>query len=441
MPNISVAAQLSDAYVSTWDVDIHKPDKRNTLFRTKGNQGMGFFQLLETLGASTPSGQTEISHFEEGWMHETLVSGTSVAASAAGASIAITIAASTIDTAGKYYVRPTDLVMFPNQTVGYVTQIVAGVATIVPLKATAVLGPVAAGQELIIYSNAQAERSGGVEGRISKPEEKFFTHQIIRESFDVTGTEKTNRTWLDKDSDGNDISAWHLKGQLEMDYRFALSIDGAALFGQNVDNPSLGALRTMIGLVPWIQAGGNIALYNPGLLTIADFDAMTRRLDKNFAPAESLGMLGIDLFQDIENLFTDNFVENPQIYANGSNRAQTIDIDIRQLKKTGRTYNFKKMEVFNHEKLYGAAGFDISGLGVWIPQGTTKDSKTKEVIPYVGMRYKQLGKTSRRMRVWSTGGAKETNQTSDIDEEKMHMLTEMATQFVANGSFYLMKQV
>lgn len=441
----SVSARHSDAFISTFDIDIHRPDKRNELFRQYGNQGMTMFQLLETLGNTSPSEQTEVSHFEEDWIHETLVSGTSVPASAAGQPIVITVASSTIDSSGNYYIREGDVVMFPDQSVGYCVTITESggtvTATLVPHETSAVLGPVAQGQELIIFSNQFKEGTGGPKGRVTKPLEFFFKHQIIKEKMEVTGTEMTNRTWVEKDSDGRSVNAWHLKGQYDMDYRFALAIDGATLFNKPIDNPALTGVRSMTGLIPWVQSGGNVGYYTPGLLTIADFDAMTRRLDKYFAPEEHLGMLGIDLYQDIENLFLDSFEQNPKIYANGSQKGQEINIEIRQLKKTNRKYNFKKMETFNHPKLYGAVGYDMSGLGVWIPMGNTKDSKTKKELPYIGLRYKKLNDYGRRIETWVTGGAGPIRKTNDIDEMVMNMRAEIASQFVAVRSFYLMKSL
>jgi len=438
----AASAAYTDSYVSSFDVDIHKPDKRNALFRQYGNQGLTFFQLLDTLGNITPSTQTQVSHFEEDWIHETLVAGSAVAAGAAGAAITIPIDSSTVDSEGNFYVREGDVILFPSRAVGVVTAVnkTSGSesATVVPHDETEVLGPVASGQNLVIFSNEFNERTGNPEGRVTKPLEFFFKHQIIKETIEVSGSEMTNKSWIDKDSDGRSINAWHLKGeQVDLDYRFALAVDGASLFNKPINNPALGGLRSMTGLIPWIKSGGNEAFYTPGTLTIADFDAMTRRLDKYFAPGEHLGMLGIGLFQNIENLFLDSFEQNPVIYANGSRKGQKIDIDVKQLIKTDRKYNFKKMDSFNHPKLYGANGYNIDGLGVWIPMGTTKDSKTKQQLPYVGMRYKELNGVSRRVKTWMTGSAGVDRPTNDIDERVMNQRAELASQFCAVRSFYL----
>lgn len=442
----AVTEKYSDAYISTFD--IHKPDKRNKLFRKFGNQGLPFFSVIETLGNESPVEQTAYSHFEEDWIHQTISVRANVAAPGAGNPLVFTLGTADLDANNRFYVQVGDELMFANQVTGHVTDIdvttpSAPVVTVEPHQATDDIGAVVAGDIVIIYSDGFAEGTNQPKSKVSKTIEYSFNTKIVKETQTMTGSEMTNRTWFDQMSDGTPIQAYYLKGQIDTDYRMALKMDGALLFDRPTTNPTLLATedRTTYGLVPWIRSGGNVDTYSPTFYALSDFDAMNNTLDQNFAPAEMLSKLGIQLQQEWENLFVNSFVDGAIVYANFTDGKKVTDLNIgfKTFSKTERFWHISRMGSFNHPQLYGAAGFKIPGMGLICPMDSQKDAKTGNRIPSFGMRYKKLGDYNRRMKIWKVGGAKEN--TTEKDEDNLYMRSEFGSEYVASNRFFLVEQL
>ncbi len=441
----SVTAVYSDAYVSTFD--IHKPSIRNVLFRKYGNQGYGFFHVLDTLGYREAVDQTTYSHFEEDWIHQTFSSRNAVGSPGAGNPISITLSAGDLDSSNRFFVQVNDNVMFNNQVTGIVTAISvavpsAPVLTIYPNQTTDNIGAVAAGDTMIIYSDSWAEGTAQPAGHVNIPIKYNFNCKITKVTNEATGSEMTNRIWVDYMSDGQKLGAWYWKGQIDADYEMAARIDGALLFDRPTTNAALVALeqRTTFGLVPWIRSGGNTDTYTPGFYSIADFDATNETLDANFAPSEMLELLGISANIEISNLFTNSFDAGSIVYASFKEGQKSADlaIDFSSFSKNGRTWHFKRMDSFNHPKFYGAPGFNFRNMMVMTPMDKQRDADPSgkgNMIPSIGMRYKSLGDYNRQMKVWKTGGAQaSTNQT---DKDEMNQRTEFGSEYIASNRFFL----
>lgn len=440
----AVIANYTDAYISTFD--FHKPEKRNILFRKYGDQGLGFFNVIDTLGYQEEVKQTTYSHFEEDWIHQTVSVRNNVADPTVGLPITFTLGTADLDSANRSYIAIGDDVMFANQVVGHVTAKTSGANTTVTVEPTSAsdnIGALTAGDTVIIYSNNFAEGTDQPDGKVARAIEYTFSTKIVKETNTATGTEMTNGTWFTVTSDGKDIPAFYLKGQLDTDYRMMLRMDGAMLFDRDTTNTTLTAAgnRTTTGLVPWVRSGGNVDDYNAGFYAMTDFDAMNNTLDQNFAPSEELSMLGIQLQTEWENLFVNTFTEGAIVYANfadGGKKAVDLNIGFKTFSKTERMWHLKRMGVFNNPQLYGAAGFKLPGEGIVCPMDSKKDSKTGNLIPSFGMRYKRLGDYNRKMKVWKVGGAKESQ--NGIDKDYLYMRSEFGSEFIASNRFFLIEQ-
>lgn len=444
----ATTAVISDKYISTFD--IHKPSIRNELFKRFGKQGVGFFATIETLGFVEPVDQTNWSHYEEDFYHETFTVNTSVANPGAGNSVNIRLQASNVDGSGYFYVRINDDVLIPNQVTGKViaidtTSFPTPQITVEPHSSADNIGPLAAGQEISIYSNGWQEDTDQPDGRVAKVSKFTFGAKIIKETVITTGTEMTNGTWFDKDSDGNAIGAYYLTGQLQADYRMMLQIDGASLFDRPITNPTLvnAGHRNMTGLVPWMRGNAPIGGYTPGLFSMSNINYMIKRLEKNFAADEYLWMNGIDLSIEIEDLCADYFEENPIIFAGdgGGKTAKELNLGFKTINKSEYTFHLQKMKVFSNPKVYNIAGYNITGLGIVAPLGYRQDPQTKKQVPSLGMRYKEKNGYSRKMEFFVHQGAGNGQKQITRDRRSINMRTEMGTEFFGGNSFFLWEEV
>lgn len=447
----AVSATISNSLISLFN--IHKPDKQNFLFRKYGKQGFTAFQFLQSIGAVTPVAQGTYSHYEEDWIHATFSSNANVASPGVGAAITITLNAADVDSLGYSYPRVGDIVMFNDGTRGQVVSKSTAnppVLVIEPLKTTATIPAVTTGEPIIIISNSFAEGTDQPEGRVSKAYEYNFNTQIIKETVASTGTELTNQMWFNS-IDGTTINAWFDKAKsIDLDYRMALAIDGMILFGEDADNPNVLGTPSN-GLVADVTAQGGNATYTPGLFSVSYFDQMNRYLDKQQAPNEYVGLLGYQMFQDVENTLSNVFTQNPIIFAGGEGKTfgelmygdnmkslagKSVEIGFRSITKTDRAFHLLKLPQLSNPKLYGATGYTEAGRGIFVPLDKPIAPKGGS-IPRLGVRYKELGGYSRKMESWFTGGAGNIPvKTNGVDAVQLNSRAEVGSERFGVNAFY-----
>lgn len=446
--------------ISTFDID--KPERLNILFRRYGDQGVGYFRMLDSMGFKLPTAQETFEHDEEDWKHETFHELTGIAAPGPGNNASITLSPQDVNaaTGNAYYPRLFETVMFPNEVTGQIIAIddttvpTAPVLTIRPNEVTDDIGAVAAGQELIIISDAWAEGSDQPDGAVAGVIHYDNDVQIIKEKMTVTGTEMTNQKWITKMSDPNNknIYAYHIKGQEDMEYRMQLKIDGAMLFQKRTTNtgmtdPTVNRnILTTEGCVPYIRRTGNILPYTPSTFSVQKFNEVGKIMDKNHTKPNICWLNGINLQYEIEDTLVDylkdtnvNFaMESLTNEVYGGNRGLAVSVNFSAIKKGNYNMMLKKMPIFSHAKLYGASGYDHAGMGIVMPVGKKKDKKTMEDLPTFGMRYKKLGPYSRFMETFEISGAGTGKFVQERDEANFNQRCHIGAHHMAGNQMLLM---
>jgi len=418
--------------------DIHKPEIMNTLFSRFGDQGASYFQLIRSMGFELPVANDTYGHFEENHIHEIIHSRGVVAQPAVGANISFTLDTVDLDANNAFYVRLYDIILFPNEVTGSVITInvavpAAPVITVRLNEITDQFPALTAGEELAITSSGFSEGSGQPTGAVSGTWEYDNDAQIIKETIGVTGSEMVNQAWVTITSKGQSLPAYYFKGQIDIDYRMALKIDGALLWQKRstnviTDPVTNRPIKTTEGLIPYIRRVGNEQTCVSGAFDVDEFDELSNTLDREFAGNYVLGLLGISLHQDIENALKDYFTitnitfakqaSNEVLFHN--NEALSASVNFTYLTKSERTFMFKRMGGFNNKKGAGAVGYSARKMGVFLPINKKKDPVTGNMVDSFGTRYRALGKYSRRMEVWQVGGAGEGLKVTDIDDRNTY---------------------
>jgi hypothetical protein len=439
--------------------DLHKPEIMNTLFRRFGDQGASYFQLIRSMGFELPVANDHYGHFEDNHIHEIVHSRAIVAQPAVGANITFVLDDADLDANGNYYVRQFDQMMFPNEVTGLVITIDDANPLLVSVtvrlnEITDRFPALTAGEELIIISGAFSEGSGQPAGAVSGTWEYDNDAQIIKESMGVTGTEMVNQPWVTVTSNGASIPAYYYKGQIDLDYRMALKIDGALLWGKRstnviTDTVTGRAIKTTEGLIPYIRRVGNEQTCVHGAFDIDEFDEMDNTLDREFAGNYILSLLGISLHQDIENALVTYFANTNISFAKqatndalfNSNEALSASVNFTYLTKSERTFLFKRMGAFNNKKLTGADGYSARQMGVFMPVNKKKDPVTSDMVDSFGSRYRALGNYSRRMEVWKVGGAGNGLKVTDIDAQNTYQRCHIGAHFRGGNQMVLLEAV
>lgn len=438
--------------------DIYKPEKLNVLFNRYGDQGASYFQIVRSMGFEKEVSLDTYGHYEENRIHEVCIVNANVTQPAVGADITFVLSANSLDANNNFYVRKWDIILFPNEVTGSVTTIDTTTPTTPAITCrlndnTEQFPALSAGDELVIFTNAFSEGSGQPNGAIRGTWEYTNDAQIIKETIGVTGSEMTNQTWFDVTSAGTKIPAYYFLGQVDIDYRVALRIDGALLWGKRTVNPNLidsatgRPIKTTEGLIPYIRRVGNEQTYTSGSFSVTEFDEMDRTLDREHAGNYILGMLGIQLHQDIENALVSYFADTNIQYARqttnevlfNSNESLGASVNFKYLVKSERTFLMKRMGVLSNPKLYGAVGYEGPKLGVFMPINKKKDPVSGNMVESIGVRYKGLGKYNRRMEVWQVGGAGEGLKVTDIDKRNTYQRCHIGAHFRGGNQFVLME--
>ena len=451
----AVALATQDNYVSaltTTALAMHKREVDENLVKRYGNQGIT--GLLELVGAKKECTQTTFSHYEEAFIHNTVKLTTAGSYSANTAAHFTYTEQDNTDAANGDQsidgtnndtpVRVGDILLAPNGELGYVTAVASDGD--VDIQAFDGTWSLATSTEFTfsIIGNMYAENTSQPSGLMPRVHPYSNSCMIMKDSFVVSGTEATNVIYFKVDNEKMGSGyLWYLKGEADTYKRFQDHMELMMLLGQSAANTGLSSFNTTEGLLPFIENKGQSMDLGSASITMADFDAMVKSLDKYRGAKEYALYAGIDLSLDIDDLLA-----SQGAYAAGganygtfqNNKNMALNLGFNSFSRGGYTFHKKTYDVFNHPKLLGADGMNYSGYGICIPMDTQKDAKSGEKIPSLRIRYKAANGYSREMEHWLTGSAVLKNKTNTEDNLKSHYRTERGFEGFAANRYMLIKK-
>ena len=169
---------------------------------------------------------------------------------------------------------------------------------------------------------------------------------------------------------------------------------------------------------------------------------MIRKLDTQRGSKENMMFCGIDLSLAIDDAVAAMFAGGGINYGS-FNGAEEIAVafGFNSFTRGGYTFHKKVYDPFNYSPMMGADGYNYAGMGMVIPGDSGRDSKTRESIPSLRIRYKAAEGYSREMEHWLTGSAGLAQATNDEDNMKCHYRTERGFEGFANNRFMLIERV
>ena len=460
----NVAVATTSNYVSSADLiatgtdtagSFHKRDVDEQLIKRYGDQGIT--GLMELLGSKKETTSRTYEHYEEAHLHNYFEG---VINSSGDFEISST---DYQDGLGNTALRDGDIIMGGSGALYYVTAADAAQPNHDFTIKNVSDGNVASATQdtkFCVVGNAWAEQSDqptGITPRVHQYQNKT---QIIKESFIVSGSEATNAVYVKVNSPEHGSGyLWYLKGEADtyqrfMDYSELAMIIGSGgdgtLSNSNGDDEDGSAtanlsrqIITTEGLLPFIENKGQTMDLGSSAITMADFDAAVKSLDKYRGSKEMALYAGINLSLDIDDLLASQGAyaaggANYGTFAN--NKDMALNLGFNSFSRGGYTFHKKTYDLFNRPDLLGAAGFNYNGYGMCIPMDSQRDAKSGEKIPSLRMRYKAANGYSREMEHWLTGGAILQNKTSGVDELRCNYRTERGFEGFAPNRFLLFKK-
>ena len=446
---------LATNYITNFNfLNQYLPDTYEKEFERYGNRTVASF--LRMVGAEMPSNSDLIKWAEQGRLHTKYVDcETTVLTNADVATFTVndTLNPGT----GGIAIRVGQTVML-SANVGTVTHkaIVtlvdyAGGTFNVAFYEAAGITNTATGNKytVFIYGSEFKKGTDGMTNSLEADDSIFENSPIIiKDRYAVSGSDMAQIGWVEVTTEnGASGYLWYMKSEHETRLRFedyletamveavpAEANSGAIAATGDVGNKGSEGIFHVVGLRGNVWSGGNPT-------TLADFDAMIERLDKQGAIQENVIFLNRQFGFDI-----DDMLASQNAYGAGGTSYGLFDNDEEMALNLGfkgftRGYDFYKTDwkYLNDPTMRGGLNAGkISGL--LVPAGSTtvydqilgKNAKR----PFLHVRYRASETEDRRYKTWITGSAGGA-ATSSLDAMEVNYLSERAVCTLGANNFFL----
>ena len=365
-------------YISLYDL-VNKPDNRDALIKTYGNQGItGFLTLVGATKAQATA--DEVTYWEEERLHK----------KAKGAMTAGAYVAGTGDV-----LRANDVVLLT----GGVRAFFDGTELVDLSTGTTVANFEEVEFPVIgnLYAQGSDQPSEFLESGIVKRENPFM---IMKEVYSVTGSQATNIGWIDL---GNGDYRWYLKAESDQRQRFMDKREMMMLLGER------SGVTGIAGSEGYFSAIEDRGIVQSGLInTITEIDDIVKIFDEQGAASEyalyvnRAQDLAIDDMLAAGQLVTGTTATTVGAAAFGSfnNSSDTaLTLGFRSFARGGYTFHKHDWKLLNDPTLLAGSDF----LGVGVPMSQVADAKTGDKAPALEMNYKAANGYSREMEHWMVG--------------------------------------
>jgi len=447
---------LSTNYITNFDfLNQYLPDTYEKEFERYGNRTVSSF--LRMVGAEMPSNSDQIKWAEQGRLHIKYTNCTTPAVAGDDT------ATFTVSDSGVTYIaiRVGQTVLIQGPTGLYNKAIVTAVPTattftVAYYEAGGQTFAAAAVCSVFIYGSEFKKGTNGMIGSL-EAEDTIFSNSpiIIKDKYAVNGSDMAQIGWVEVTTENGATGyLWYLKSEHETRLRFEDYLETAmieAVPAETGGGAAAAGLKGSEGIFYVVNNRGNV--WGGGTpTTLADWDTIVSRLDKQGAIEENVVFVNRAMSFDVDNMLATLNGWNTSGAANAASYG-LFDNDVNMALNLGfsgfrRGYDFYKSDwkYLNDPTMRGgmvtgaAANGTITGL--LVPAGSTnvydqimgKNAKR----PFLHVRYRASEAEDRRYKTWITGSAGGA-QTSDLDAMEVNFLSERCVCTLGANNFVLFR--
>ena len=447
---------LSTNYITNFNfLNQYLPDTYEKEFERYGNRTVSGF--LRMVGAEMPSNSDLIKWAEQGRLHTKYTSCGTAAAAAADTAIFQVNDNLAVGTGSGNLIAirvGQTLMIDQNDGTGSNKAIVTAVDTANNQFTVAfyeVGGYAGAGGgaltdtnvTVFIYGSEFAKGTNGMQGSLEAEDVIFETSPIIlKDRYAVNGSDMAQIGWIEVTTENGATGyLWYLKSEHETRLRFDDYLETSMLEAVPMDNVANAATaKGTEGIFYVIENRGNV--WSGGIpSTLADFDSIIGRLDKQGAIEENVLFVNREMSFDIDDMLA---AQNS--YGAGGTSYGLFDNDEQMALNLGftgfrRGYDFYKSDwkYLNDPTMRGDLTTGVVN-GLLVPAGSTtvydqvlgKNAKR----PFLHVRYRASETEDRRYKTWITGSAGGA-MNSELDAMEVHFLSERAVCTMGANNFFL----
>tara|TARA_R100000900_G_scaffold135433_1_gene113017 strand:- start:236 stop:1660 length:1425 start_codon:yes stop_codon:yes gene_type:complete len=453
---------LSTNYITNFDfLNQYLPDTYEKEFERYGNRTIASF--LRLVGAEMPSNSDLIKWAEQGRLHTKYTNCASNAA-AASDTATITVNDTLVPNTGSIAIRAGQTIVLSDNAGGGLNKAI--VTSVDTANGTFNVAYYEAGGQIggaggftytvFIYGSEFKKGTNGMVGSLEADDVIFDNSPIIiKDKYAVSGSDMAQIGWVEVTTEnGASGYLWYLKSEHETRLRFddyletsmieavpAEAASGAIAAGGDVGNKGSEGIFYVVNARGNVWGGGNPS-------TLADFDAVISRLDKQGSIEENVIFVDRQFGFDI-----DDMLATQNSYGAGGTSYGLFDNDKDMALNLGftgfrRGYDFYKSDwkYLNDPTMRGGlpTGANSGRInGLLVPAGSTtvydqilgKNAKR----PFLHVRYRASETEDRRYKTWITGSAGGA-ATSSLDAMEVHFLSERAVCTLGANNFFLFQE-
>ena len=454
---------LQTNYITNFDfLNQYLPDTYEKEFERYGNRTVASF--LRMVGAEMPSNSDLIKWAEQGRLHTKYVDVTSAAAAGSDTAV-LTVGDVLVPGSGSIALRVGQTIMISDNTNASVLTNKALITAVDMANAQITVAYYeAAGQavaadvvtSLFVYGSEFQKGTSGMQCQLEADDDIYSNSPIIiKDKYAVSGSDMAQIGWIEVTTENGATGfLWYLKSEHETRLRFEDYLETAmveavpAIAGSGVAAIAAGVAsgvgnKGSEGLFYVVNNRGNVwSGGNPS--TLAEFDSIIQRLDKQGSIEENVIFLNREFGFDIDDMLAsqNSYGANGTSYGLFDNdKDMALNLGFTGFR---RGYDFYKSDwkYLNDPTMRGGLqGGKINGI--LVPAGSTtvydqvlgKNAKR----PFLHVRYRASETEDRRYKTWITGSAGGA-ATSSLDAMEVNFLSERALCTLGANNFFLFKQ-
>lgn len=325
---------LSGGLLSLFDASYTSgllvPHYLRTLKNKYGDNGLSDFQLLMGLGMKRGVQNTTGWHWEKGF-YDTAIAG--VVATTGASQVVITVTSQTVNSTyiDEIYAKIGQVVMFASEATLPLGRISNVVKTTVPggpdtfavtvdAVTTGTLSVLSSAEAvtMIVVGSAWAEGTDQPTSSQSFWQKYEWTTQIFKETYELTGTQKTNAPqWMEieyGDMGTKKMNGFFYEGQDEAEYRLIKQIALSLIWGKQTNNSAVP--QTSTGLDYEISQRGYNHTITGGALGVDDLRAIATEMSKRYSSNLFLTWLTQELYSELnQDANSTNYFGNANVNA------------------------------------------------------------------------------------------------------------------------------
>ena len=412
-------------------LEYNKPDNRDLLIKTYGDQGItGFLKLT---GAVKNAGTADsIQYWEEQRRHRLVDIGSASFSANAGTAGTVTLS---VALSGDDIIEAQTVVM--NASSGEVYICTTANTTFERLDGGTGTDW-ASNDELIILGNMYYQGTDHSDNIMrTAPTKRTQSYMILKDRYEIAGSQATNIGWVNV---GGGEYRWYVHGEQETRRRFEDKRELMMLFaektggatGSNFTGTNApGGVEGSEGYFSAVNDRGIVvsnASANP-LDSFAEFDSIILELDKQGAPSEYAMYVNRTQSLAIDDMLAIGIATQVtaglagQFGAFNNDADMAVQLGVKIFTRGGYTFHKHDWKLMNDPTLLGAS---TKYVGAMVPMTQVTDPVSGAKAPALEMNYKEANGYSRELEHWVRGGGVLGHNELDKDILEMNYRSEIA---------------